>query len=149
MLGFSFSWSHDDPRKRYVPPEDNSGGWSTEPFTNLTALIKKFNEFFNRILWTCVTPLPLAIPGSFLLPNRRPLMQTVWVLQQFKSRYFEITQPYYLAKVTQRLRPIYTQDLSHALVFESEAQANAQLTFDLKHEGWAARQVSIPNSKMH
>ena len=76
-------------------------------------------------------------------------MKTVWVLQQFQSRYFDITQPHYLAKITQRLRPIYTTDLSHALFFESEAKANTQLTFDLKHEGWAARQVTIPNSKMH
>ncbi|WP_146129491.1 hypothetical protein [Alteromonas alba] len=76
-------------------------------------------------------------------------MKTVWVLQQFTSRYFDLTQPHYLAKITQRLRPIYTTDLSHALVFESEATANTLLTFDLKHEGWAARRVTIPNSQMH
>lgn len=67
-------------------------------------------------------------------------MKTVWVLQQFTSRYFEITQ---------RSRPIYTTDLSQALFFESEAKANEQLTFDLKHEGWTAREVAISNSKMH
>ena len=76
-------------------------------------------------------------------------MQTVWVLQQFTSRYFDITQPHFLAKITQRLRPTYTTDLSHALVFENEAKANALLTFDLKHEGWAARRITIPNSQMH
>lgn len=76
-------------------------------------------------------------------------MKTVWVLQQFTSRYFDITQPHYLAKITQRSRPIYTTDLSQALFFESEAKANEQLTFDLKHEGWTARKVTISNSKMH
>ena len=64
--------------------------------------------------------------GLFTFQIARATMKTVWVLQQFTSRYFDLTQPHYLVKLTQRERPIYTLDANEAYQFKSERDANAK-----------------------
>ena len=104
---------------------------------------------FFMTLDMCDHVAPGLPRGFFTIQIARATMKTVWVLQQFTSRYFDLTQPHYLVKLSLRERPIYTLDVSEAYQFKSERDANAILTFDLKHEGWAARQVTLPNSQLH